>query len=294
MSVTCELCGATGEMRPFYPRFEIVQCPACALVFYAGDAEASYDETYFKGAEYTDYVADKAIAQRNFERRLAELKARQPQGGKLLEVGSAYGFFLELANRHWQARGVDITPEGVRYARETLGLDAVEADFLGLPDEPDTYDMICMWDTIEHLPHPARFVEKAARWLKPGGMLVVTTGDVDSLVSRVRGDRWRMIHPPSHLYYFSPATLGAAMTRAGLTVEGVKHVGYDRSLRQILHGVLAAGGKKTAWIYDDLLARVAPEWPLYLNLQDIMMLTAVKPIAPATRQPAGATGHEAH
>lgn len=293
MSVTCEICGETGAMRPFYPRYEIVQCPVCELVFYAGDAEASYDEAYFKGAEYTDYVADKAIAQRNFQRRIAELKQRQPGGGKLLEVGSAYGFFLELASRHWEVKGIDVAPDGVRYARETLGLEVLEADFLTLPDEPEAYDLICMWDTIEHLPHPARFVEKAARWLKPGGSLVVTTGDVASLVSRARGDRWRMVHPPTHLYYFSPRTLGQAMTRAGLAVEGVKHVGYDRSLRQILHGVLAAGGKKTARLYDDALAHIAPDWPIYLNLYDIMMITAVKPASESRSLPAATVAHEA-
>ena len=139
-------------MLPFYSSHGIVKCPACALVFYDDTAspEELYTERYFTGGEYRDYVADKSTIQRNFRRRLPEMLRLAPRGS-LLEIGSAYGFFLELARRHWTVRGIEIAPEAARHARDQLGLDVQCAEFLELPDEPEGYDLICMWDTVEHL-----------------------------------------------------------------------------------------------------------------------------------------------
>lgn len=277
MTLQCELCGYSGEMLPFYPKQAIVKCPTCQLVFYGEevDAESLYTAAYFTGGEYLDYLADKQVLQRNFGQRIKQLRKFKPNG-RLLELGSAYGFFLELAQSYWEVRGIDITPEGVEYARHTLGLNVMLADFLTLPDEPESYDIICMWDTIEHLPHPVRFIEKASRWLKPDGVLVMTTGDIDSRVARFQKERWRLIHPPTHLFYFSVATLSQAVEKAGLEVVGVSHVGYYRSFKATLYGLFAVGGKKSAWLYQLLTMGGRIDFPIYLNLYDIMMLVARK------------------
>src|SRR5262245_22186186 len=99
---SCELCGHAGPMRDVYPRLRIVRCPCCSLMCFADDVDPSrlYMDAYFAGGEYADYVADRSILQRNFARRIGQLLRLKP-GGKLLEIGSAYGFFLELARRHW-------------------------------------------------------------------------------------------------------------------------------------------------------------------------------------------------
>jgi len=274
----CELCGALGQARPFYPRHQIVRCATCELVYYDGtaDATALYNASYFKDGEYEDYVRDKEALQRNFRDRVADLRRLKPSG-RLLEIGCAYGFFLELAREHWDARGIDVTAEGVAYARDVLGLDAIEGDWLAAPEEPEAYDVICMWDVIEHLPNPVRMIEKAGRALKPGGILVMTTGDVGSVMARWRGDRWRLIHPPSHLYYFTPATLGRALEAGGMCRQALSHVGYTRSLRAMVHGIVT--GKGAAAPSKALLAaaRAVPDLPIYLNFHDIMQLIGEKP-----------------
>ena len=265
-------------MRPRFPGHEIVECPGCALVFYAGAAstDALYGQSYFDGGEYLDYRADQKVLQRNFRRHLPLLERWAPSG-RLLELGCAYGFFLQVAAGRWQARGIDVSAEAVRHARDVLGLDAVQADFLALPDEPNGYDLICLWDTIEHLPHPIATVEKAARWLKPGGTLALTTGDVESGLARLQGERWRQLHPPTHLFYFSPATLRRTAVRAGLTPIHSSHVGHSRGYRAMLYGLFALGGKKTAWIYRLLTAGGLLDFPIYLNLYDITLFAARKP-----------------
>ena len=273
-AATCELCGRTGQAEPLYPRQSIVRCPSCGLIYYDGSVnpQAIYQSRYFKGEEYRDYVADKPTLQRNFLRRIERLRRLRP-GGRLLELGCAYGFFLELAGRHWDAAGVDLAEDGVRHAREKLAVNAVCADFLAMDDQPNAYDVICLWDTIEHLTHPVRVLRKAARWLKPGGVCAVTTGDVGSVVARARREKWRQIHPPSHVFYFSRDTLSRAMEAAGLEVVESPHVGYSRNYQSMVHGVFGNAG-----VLRGLLTLGGSlDFPVYLNLFDIVMVVARKP-----------------
>jgi len=292
MEFHCSLCGYRGETAPLYPRRQICRCPRCRLAFYAGDGYADpatlYTPEYFAGAEYRDYVADKKLIQRDFADRVEVVRRLKP-AGRLLEIGCAYGFFLELARAHWEVRGLDVAGEAVAHARGKLGLNAEHADFLALPEEPAGYDVICMWDTLEHLPRPVECIRRAARWLKPGGVLAVTTNDIDSRLARLRKARWRQIHPPTHLFYFSADTLRMAVEQAGLQTLDVDYVGYHRSFRSMAHAVFTWKGPRTAWLYEVVTLGGRIDFPVYLNLRDIMMLTARKP-ARRARRPAGAGG----
>jgi SAM-dependent methyltransferase len=244
--------------------------------------EELYTLEYFKGREYRDYEADKDALQRNFNHRIAQLRKLKPSG-RLLELGSAYGFFLELAGCYWQVKGIDIALEAARYARESLGLDVISGDFLSVPDEPESFDLICMWDTIEHLTQPVRVIERAARWLRPGGILAMTTGDIDSLLARLQRKKWRLIHPPTHLFYFSPATLGQAVEGAGLKLLEISHVGYCRSYQAMLHGLLAVERERPSLLRNLLGVGGRLDFAICLNLFDIMMLVAGKPEGPSPR-----------
>lgn len=278
MSQQCELCSYSGKPVPLYPRLGIVQCPACRLVLYDQDVEPEriYTSDYFLGGEYWNYLADAATIQRNLARRVEQLRKLKPHG-RLLEIGCAYGLFLQLAAQHWDVSGFDISADAVRYASHELGLDAREADFLSLAEEPDTRELICMWDTIEHLTHPVRYIEKASRWLKTGGILAITTGDINSIPARLLKERWRLIHPPTHLFYFSEATLTRAIKQAGLEVIHVSRVGYYRSIGAIVQGLFCAGGRGSSGLHRLVRAVGQINVPLYLNLHDIMLLLARKP-----------------
>ena len=130
MDASCSLCGYDGDMQPLYPRQQVVRCPRCRLAFYAGrvDPAKLYTPEYFRGAEYRDYVGDRRLIQKDFARRIRALRKLKP-GGRLLEIGCAFGFFLDLAREHWEARGLDVVDECVRYAREELGVAAEAGEF---------------------------------------------------------------------------------------------------------------------------------------------------------------------
>jgi predicted SAM-dependent methyltransferase len=68
-------------------------------------------------------------------------------------------------------------------------------------------DVITMFDVIEHLPQPREVLARCYRYLKPGGVIVITTGDFASIVARWAGAKWRLMTPPQHLWYFTKESL---------------------------------------------------------------------------------------
>ena len=239
----CLACGGS-ESRPFHPG--LLRCVGCghawADLHLSPDQLAElYRRDYFFGDEYLDYVADRALIQKNFRLRLAVLERfiDPARHRRLLEVGCAYGFFLDLARERMEsATGIDITEDGVRYAREMLGLDAIQGDLLAHDFGERGFDVACLWDTIEHLARPDLYLERVAALTGPGALLAVTTGDVGSLNARINGKRWRLIHPPTHLHYFTRASLVRLLDRFGFDPVYDRSCGFYRGLDFTAHNLL--------------------------------------------------------
>jgi SAM-dependent methyltransferase len=256
------------------------QCQNCGFI--SADMSLSdeqlgslYGEDYFHGDEYRNYVSEQDSLQDNFRRRLRTLHEIIPDLGdkSVFEIGCAYGFFLDEVGKDVRcASGIDISVEGTRHAREVLGADAMTGNYLAY-SPPEQVDLVAMWDTIEHLPRPDLFIAHASRHLREGGHIAVTTGDIGSLNARLRGKRWRMIHPPTHLHYFSVSTLTRLLERNGFEVVHASHPGNARNLRSVLHFVLEL---RLGW---KRLYRLISGWRILdlsitMNLFDIMFVVA--------------------
>jgi len=239
------------------------------------ELHALYGEDYFHGEEYRNYVSEEDSLKANFRRRISTLQEIIPdlKTLRLFEIGCAYGFFLdEVRADVAAARGIDISADATRYARDVKHVEAITGNYTDDVSAAGV-DMIAMWDTIEHLPRPDLFIEKAGRDIKEGGYIAITTGDIASLNARVRGKNWRMIHPPTHMHYFSVDTLTKLLNRHGFDVIHVSHPGNARDLRSILHFVLDL---RLGW--GGLYRRIA-NWRIFnlslsLNLFDIMFVVA--------------------
>lgn len=273
----CIVCGADASHNHLYPG--ILKCAACGLIFADAHIDADalkqlYQQSYFFGDEYLNYVDDKPFLQKNLSARVRTLR-RFSTSGNLFEIGCAYGFFLELAQKYWDAEGCDISAQACSYAREH-GQNAVCGEFMSLDVKENRYDVVALWDTIEHLARPDLYIERASRILKTGGILCATTGDSGSLMARMRKQRWRLIHPPTHLYYFNRATMERLLTNNGLEIVHFEHCGYSRSVQQILYSLLVLNHETPfrKKLYD--LVKPFFGFSLYLNLYDIMFVIARK------------------
>ena len=243
---------------------------------------ALYGETYFHNDQsgvvgYTNYLKDEPNIRRTFAGRLKRL-SQFVQPGKLLDVGCAAGFFLDEARKiGWQVQGLDVSSFAVQYAAEHFGVDVQQGSFTDLNFPANSYDLISMWDVIEHVPNPKSYIEQAAKLLKKGGVFVMATPDVDSLPAKLTGKRWVGFKlSEEHVYYFSARTLGKMLNDAGFEVIDTRHVGKYVTIRLFLDRL----GMYLPWLSGILQfferAFKLSERAAYVNPFDIMAITARK------------------
>lgn len=223
----CDLCGAKQPSLLFAKDgYSIVQCQACTLVYVGEDPGAIdfaslYGEDYYQGScdrAFANYLGEEAARRASARRRVWALRLLKWRRGRLLDVGCAAGFFLVEASRFHEVQGVELSEFSSRYAREHFGLDVFTGTLAAAALPAQRFDLITLWDVIEHVAGPHELLRECARLLGPDGRIVLTTGDIGSAYARRHGPAWHLMAPPWHLYYFSRATMAALAERAGLRV----------------------------------------------------------------------------
>lgn len=297
----CGLChNDLFEAMPGTKLAHLCRCATCGLVCVRRfpehhELEAIYGEEYFRSSDsaltgYDDYERDRYCILKTAARRLDEIERYTPARGRILDVGCALGFFLEEAHRRgWQVEGIDISVHAAEYARERLGIPARAGVLRDGGFAPGTYDVLTMWDVIEHVTDPVGELRYGRDLLRPGGLLVLSTPDVGSLVAKVTGARWMGFKlAEEHLYYFSRRTITLALEQAGFEVLEVTSIGKDvaldffaRRLSMYAPPLAAAVGKAVQLAH---LERAA----VYVNPRDILCAVARRRESEAT--PAVATG----
>ncbi len=157
-----------------------------------------------------------------FSRLLADSLPWMEPGTRVLDVGCATGFFLEVAAaRGFEPFGLDISPYAIDACTKRFGADHLfcgqlgDATFAANPD--GTFGAIFMSDSIEHVVSPRDLLTAAAQRLAPQGVLVITTPNLAHLSRRLMGSHWPHIND-EHLWYFSPSNLARLLSETGLLV----------------------------------------------------------------------------
>ena len=223
--VPCNLCDTKDEEL----RFEkdgcrIVRCRKCGLVYV--NPRPADDELRLLYTEdhpcYNRRPEDAVRRCRNYVRRIERLAPP----GDLLDVGCGSGEFLLAAKeRRWRGTGLDVSEYATRYAREHYGLSVRTGHVCDLDLAPESFDVITLWATIEHLQDPMGDLRLLATLLRPRGLIAVETGNIGGLRPRLEGARWPLLSPPEHLYFFSRRTLGTMFAECGLRVVRVDTTG---------------------------------------------------------------------
>ena len=241
------------------------------------ELKKEYGEDYFHGREYVDYEADAAVQRKLLAGHFRRMAHYLEPGVPVLEVGCAYGYFLDLLGTGYPGSvGIDVSGSAVAAAR-ARGLDVREGDLSEL-DVRGPFGAVCLWDTVEHLPAPDAVLRRGVELLSPGGHLFLTTGDFGSWLARAQGLHWRQIHPPTHLFYFTRRSLTLLCQRVGLTVLALETVTVHRRLSSSLRGWQqrypgTRSARVAGWLDRVLPARVR-EYDFPLNLGDTVFLAA--------------------
>lgn len=243
--VACNLCGSSERRHLFTKKgYRLVSCNECGLAYIANPPdEEAIKAIYTASANYHEGLLDPRSEEYRRQRRTAHqhlrmLKHFRPKlaGLKILDVGCSSGLFLAEARTHgMDCYGTEISPETSAFARKHYDLEIHQGDWRSAGYADGFFDVISLFDVIEHLRDPQRELKDLERLLKPGGLLLQSTPDIDGLFPRAsypfanKLDYWPHPEPPHHLFQFSEKTLTAIVENAGFTVEGAKHTAIDLS-----------------------------------------------------------------
>ena len=224
------MCGS-GESSPFFKRvdrftgrtFQFVSCQDCGLIYldprptqselpeyYPQDYEAYYL------TESNTHSAEQWHQQRALNMQLDFVQKMAPGGVRLLDVGCATGNFMRTARDHgWEVTGVELIEPAARVAREHYGLD-VRSGSVETADLPEAYfDVITLWDVLEHLPSPQKALKSIHQLLEPGGVVVFSIPNLVSFDRYLFGKHWIGWDAPRHFNMFTEATVKQLFEQTG-------------------------------------------------------------------------------
>ena len=235
-AVPCRLCGSTRSRR-YAVKFDLdlAKCRSCGLVYAHprltdADVMKRYSPEYFYGEYLPVFRADDKgydpdLVRGHYRLYLTLLGEQSVPGGRLLDVGCGAGFFLKAAEEAgWAVEGVEVSPTAADYANRVLSLKVHRTKVEDAGFAPDTFDVVTLLDTIEHLGNPARAMAEIFRILKPGGRMILNTPDLKSLSRRVLGKSWAVLTPAEHLQYYTAKTLRRTLAGAGFRIIGIRNL----------------------------------------------------------------------
>jgi SAM-dependent methyltransferase len=181
-----------------------------------------------------EYDRDKQAMIPSFNRYLDLIEKAYGKKGKLLDVGAATGFFLDIArSRGWETAGVEPSDHAAGLGR-LKGLDVRTGTLDEFQAADHEFDVITMWDVLEHVPEPRQTLRQVHHLLKPGGIIAINTPDADSLWARMMGMRWHLIVPPEHLHLFGARSLKRILSEMQFDCLKTAKIGKTFTVQYVL------------------------------------------------------------
>lgn len=253
-----------------------MRCRDCQSLYAAEPLDWQKYRALYESANYSTargHAGDSAIENakvatvRTYLRRL---ERSAPPGRRYLEVGCSAGAGLAAAAAAgWEVEGVEVSPPTAAVARARAGVRAVHVGtLLDAPFDVGTFDVVTMFDVIEHIDPPQPTMERVRQLLRPDGLFLLLTPDAGSVSARMLGGRWPHLLA-EHVVCFSRRALRQVLHATGFQVLEVgfawKRVNVEMLLRHAaLHPEVVGSGllRRLSAVLPDPLRR----WTVPFNL----------------------------
>lgn len=221
---SCPVCNSNSFIAlNNYSAHHLVRCTTCSMTFAHRIPSPLELENHYKGYSRGRFVSELTI--QKYEELLTRF-CQFTEGKRVLDVGCGSGFFLESAkNSGWDAIGTEYGSESIEHCTGK-GLIVHEGDILTIDLPKDSFDVITSFEVIEHLVDPKSHIKRLFELLKPGGLLYITTPNINAVTRYILKEKWSIISYPEHLSYFTPHTLNKILVQEGfiknqLTADGL-------------------------------------------------------------------------
>lgn len=211
-------------------KFQLVGCRDCGLAWVAPELsneemEAHYPAQYIsypKAAEDEKNPITRRLRKFGIEKRVRRVIARTSQAGTVLDIGCATGGFLNGMQEHgWTCYGVEPSSYAAGYARQRFGLNVFHGYLKDASYPENFFDVITLWDVLEHIAHPKEDLAIIYKILKPGGLLTISMPNSDAWERFWFGKYWAGWDVPRHYYIYNQTNIGRLLSQCGFQVEGI-------------------------------------------------------------------------
>lgn len=240
-NVSCNFCG-NDKADVFYKHvtswehagvFTVVKCRMCQLVYVNPRPVQAVIGKYYPPESYwgDDVTESQDKHDLNNLRKesygyLYRIILEHKKKGRVLDIGAGTGMFLSyFKDLGFQVEGVEYSNDACVYAKKMFGVKLKNGDFLTKKFKKNTFSMVTLNNSLEHLYDPLNTLVGAYKTMKKGGVIVVTVPNIESLGSILFKEDWYALQPPRHLFHFSEKTLSLMMTQAGFKKIEIKR-GY--------------------------------------------------------------------
>jgi len=210
-------------------KFDIDKCENCGVCFTNPFLSASEYSNYHKthqvafngsGDEETidEYIKNKEEQwlKLGYKYRIERIISIKPGVKRLLDIGCGAGLYLDyLKNKGYSVEGIELSPWGYNIAKNKLGLK-VHNDLIENLEPPKVkFDVITLYDVIEHTTNPNTFLQEIKKWLKKDGLMIINVPNIDSKISKHAGKYWNKLSPPDHTLHFNEKSISYLLNKNG-------------------------------------------------------------------------------
>lgn len=250
---------------------EIVECPECGLVALKDILSPQELENKYRQVVDPLYYEEKESRYFTFRKVIKEVQKYVPRG-KLLDVGCYCGYFLDVAREAgYEVEGLELSMWAAEQAR-LLDLP-IHSDTLSCIPFDENYDVITLWDVVEHFSDPRAELLEINRLLKKDGYLFLSTINIGSLVARLMGPRWPWLMD-MHIFYFTPKTIECLLKQTGFHLVKIQNYTHIISSKYFIKKL--AHISHFAELVVKFLQKLFGEYKIPFNLGDNMMAVAKK------------------
>jgi SAM-dependent methyltransferase len=258
----CPLCGRAGRAAARFEDRTYRRCPRCGVLYMSRSASSGiqYTEAYFfenyKKQYGKTYLEDFPKLTALARRRLVVIRGllKKGSGGSLLDIGCAYGAFLESARGEGFAgcAGIDVSAAAVTYVRDELKINAGQGFFPEdeLPQTSRLYDVVTLWYVIEHFENVKAALEKIHGLLNRGGVLAFSTPNRSGISGRISPKKFLEKSPADHWTVWDARRVKKNLRRFGFAVKKIVVTGHHPERFPFCSGLTGGGGA----VYGAVLA----------------------------------------
>ncbi len=236
VKVPCALCGSHAYTAQYPLTFgAIVRCDDCGFCYVNPRMPSAHLLDKLQQWAEQDVVDPERLRIAYDPRTLSlytgylkRMAALCPPG-RLLDIGCSSGAFMHAAQQQgWSTEGLEIGRASARHAAEKLGVPVHQGSLYDFDAAPGSYDAIVFLEVIEHLEYPLGALARIEKWLRPGGVLLVSTPNYDSLYRRLFGTCWWVVNcEDEHIQFFNRQSLEKALAQHHLQVRWTRIRGLD-------------------------------------------------------------------